>query len=275
MADPEGTGRLLDRELLSATLGIFRFELDGGVPPFEPGQFLTLGLPREPGAPRRVWRAYSIASPPEERAFVELYVRWAVAPRTGAFTTRLGLLQPGDPIHWRPPRGRFTIEHLRPDGTPELRRLVLLAGGTGLAPFVSYALHLRARGSTREVVVCHGASHADELAYRGLFERLSAEGVLRLAYLPTVSRPFDERSRHWHGQVGRVERLLERAPDGGPSALERRLGAPLSPATSFVHVCGFRGTVTAALERLLPLGFHDERHPHPDGGFDLKWESYG
>jgi ferredoxin--NADP+ reductase len=44
--------------------------------------------------------------------------------------------------------------------------MVLIGGGTGLAPFVSYSLHLRAIGNKREIVVLHGASYVDELGYR-------------------------------------------------------------------------------------------------------------
>jgi ferredoxin--NADP+ reductase len=35
----------------------------------------------------------------------------------------------------------------------DTRRMVLIGGGTGLAPFISYALHLKAIGSHREIVV--------------------------------------------------------------------------------------------------------------------------
>ena len=44
------------------------FDLEGGVPDFQPGQFVTLGLP-DPDPERdgkMVWRAYSIASAPSE-----------------------------------------------------------------------------------------------------------------------------------------------------------------------------------------------------------------
>jgi ferredoxin--NADP+ reductase len=280
MAREEKVARLVAREELTPTLGIFRFELEGGVPAFEPGQYLTLGLPGEGDEPV-VWRAYSIASPPEETRWVELYVRWMVHPVEGALTTRLGKLRVGDEARWLRPKGRFTIEAARPDGSPDTRRLVLIAAGTGVAPFVSYARHLHAAGSTRELLVCHGASYPDELGYRGLFEELQAasapedEAGWHLCYLPTVSRPLEDLSAEWRGETGRVHELLQRPGDGRPCALERALGDRLSPRTSFVHVCGFEGTVRDVLAALEPLDFRDPRHPREDGGYDLKWESFG
>jgi ferredoxin-NADP reductase len=46
-------------------------------------------------------------------------------------------------LYWSKPAGWFTLEDKRADGTPDTRRLVLVASGTGLAPFISYILHLK------------------------------------------------------------------------------------------------------------------------------------
>jgi ferredoxin--NADP+ reductase len=251
---------LVERELLGPTLGIFRLSPEGGVPDFEPGQFFLLGLP---DASELVWRAYSVASPPEERRLLEFFVRWAVHPQEGAFTTLLGRLALGDPVLWRGPKGHFTV-------APDERRLVLVAAGTGVAPFVSTVKHLQASGSTRDVVLCHGASYADELGYRAYFEELAAASA-RFRYLPTVSRPLAERNAGWRGASGRVHELLA----GAPSPYERLVGEPLAPETCVVHVCGFQGTVDAALAVLRPLGFRDRRAAGPEGRRDVEWESYG
>ena len=56
------------------------------------------------------------------------------------------------------PTGIFTINEKMPDGSPDNRRLVLIGGGTGLAPFISYSLHLKSKGTKRQIVVLHGAS---------------------------------------------------------------------------------------------------------------------
>ncbi len=261
--------RLLERLDLDPTLAIFRFALEPEVPPFEAGQYVTLGTRTAVG--EELWRPYSIASAPEERRWVELYVR--LAPHhAGSLTAELWRTAPGDELAWLSIKGRFTMVERRPDGAPDVRVLLLVAGGTGVAPFVSYVRHLRALGWPRRVVLCHGASHVVELGYRDLFERCAGE---RFAYLPTISRPDAEANRGWTGNVGRVHTLLQRAAGEPLSPVERALRAPLDPATCFVHVCGFAGTVAAAAETLSPLGFRTKPKPHEDGSYDLAFESYG
>ena len=52
-----------------------------------------------------------------------------------------------------------------------------MGGGTGLAPFISYSLHLKKIESRREIVVLHGASYVDELSYRELLTDLEEESL--------------------------------------------------------------------------------------------------
>jgi ferredoxin--NADP+ reductase len=113
----------------------------------------------------------------------------------------------GDELYWRKPAGAFTIEDKKADGSSDTRRLILVASGTGLAPFVSYALHLKSIGAKREIVLLHGAKYAQELGYRGVLERMAAADP-SFKYLPTVSRPDHPQSQGWQGSTGRVETLL-------------------------------------------------------------------
>ncbi|MGB8937950.1 MAG: ferredoxin--NADP reductase, partial [Candidatus Nitrosopolaris sp.] len=63
------------------------------------------------------------------------------------------------------------------DGSPDNRRLILMGGGTGLAPFIAYSLYLKQIQSRREIVVLHGASYVDELSYRELLTDLEEESL--------------------------------------------------------------------------------------------------
>ena len=272
------TATLVERRDLTETLAIFRFGLEGGVPTFEAGQFLLLGHADDAGDV--LWRAYSIASPPEVREHVELYIRLSQGEARRHLTAELWRLGVGDTVFWKPPRGRFTIADRLPDGAPDERRLLLLAGGTGVAPFVSQVLHLAHVGARREVVLGHGARHPRELGYHDLLsdlERRSRAGEpdgWRFRYLPTISRPDEPQSAGWTGHTGRVETLL-RSAGGAPSAVEAAIGGPLDPRTTCVHVCGFDGTVAAVLAALNPLGFRPPEHPRSDGSVDVRFESYG
>lgn len=266
-------GRIIYRHDLTPDLAILRIQPSDGspVPEFKAGQFITLGLKLEGDGDRITNRAYSLASPPEQKKYFELYIKWATEPVPGKFTTALFHMKEGDQLYWRKPAGAFTIEEKRPDGAPEERTMVLVASGTGLAPFISYVLHLKAVGSKRRVALLHGARSASELGYRDLLEKMARDNDV--IYLPTVSRPSDPASQGWTGHTGRVESLL--VPNGGKSELERALGHKVSPENSFFYICGYQGTIDSVISILQPLGFVSNRNKRKDGSFDIKVETYG
>jgi len=275
MSAQPSLGKLVYRKDLTPDLAIIRIQpFDGSpVPDFKPGQFVTLGLKLDGDGDKITNRAYSLSSPPEEKRHFELYVKWAQEPVPGKFTTALFDMKEEDQLYWRRPAGAFTIEDKKADGTIDERTLVLVASGTGLAPFVSYVLHLKAMGSKRRIALLHGARNAKELGYRDLFERLAKEGTL--IYLPTISRPSEPGSEGWIGHTGRVESLL--VPKGdGMSALESALGINrISPSDTFFHICGYSGTIDNVIAILQPLGFVSNRNKRQDGSFDIKVETYG
>lgn len=273
MSAQPSLGRIVYREDLTPDLTILRIQPGDGSPiqDFKPGQFITLGLKLD-GDDKITNRAYSLASPPEEKRYFELYIKWATEPFPGRFTTALFNMKAGDTLYWRKPAGAFTMEDKKADGTPDQRTLVLVASGTGLAPFVSYALHLKAASSKRKVAVLHGARNAMELGYRQLFEDMVRENP-NFIYLPTVSRPKEPSSQGWTGHTGRVETLL--VPNGGMSELEQAVGHKVTPDNSFFHICGYQGTIDSVVAILQPLGFVSNRNRRKDGSFDIKIETYG
>lgn len=268
-------GRLSYRKDLTPDLAILRMQpADGGpVPDFRAGQFVTLGI-QFPDEDRMTYRAYSISSPPEEKRYFELYIKWTTKPVMGKLTSALFGMKEGDTLYWRKPAGAFTIEDKKADGTPDSRRLVLVASGTGLAPFISYVLHLKSIGSKREIVLLHGAKYAQELGYRDILEKMAGGDSLNFKYLPTVSRPDHELSRSWRGSTGRVETLLVDKVDDR-SHLEKTVGEKVTPENSFFHVCGYQGTIDSVVSILGPLGFVTNRSKRKDGSFDIKIETYG
>jgi ferredoxin/flavodoxin---NADP+ reductase len=265
-------GKLIYRTDIAPDLAILRIQPADGraIPDFKAGQFVTLGL-QIPGEDKITYRAYSISSPPEEKRYFELYVKLAREPVMGKLTSALFDLKVGDALYWRKPAGAFTLEDRRPDGSIDSRRLVLVASGTGLAPFVSYLLHLQDTGSNRRIILLHGARNVQELGYRSIFESMEKGGSF--VYLPTVSRPGDELSKGWQGHTGRVESLLMR--NGGESILEKSIGQQVTPENSFFHVCGYQGTIDSVIGVLSPLGFVTNRNKRKDGSYDIKIETYG
>jgi len=262
-------------------LGVFRFKpKEGGeVPQYKAGQFLTLGV-FVPAENKVIRRAYSIASNPENRNYIELYIRWVRKPLPGRLTTVLFSAKEGDEIIWLKPTGPFTIEEKKHDGEPDNRRIVCLGGGTGLAPFVSYAKHLHAVGSKREIVVFHGASYVDELGYREELTRLEEESLDRgkdkwnFRYRSTISRSDEWFNRTWNGNKGRVESFLQ-AKDGEMSPLEKLVGEKITKDNTVFFICGWQGTIDGCMDVLTPKGFVTERNKRADKSFEIKFESYG
>jgi ferredoxin--NADP+ reductase len=267
--------------VLKEDLMIFRIKpSDANIPDFKAGQFLTIGL-HVPSEGKIVRRAYSIASPPEEKNVFELLVRWVKKPVPGRLTTELFNRRELDEILWVKPTGAFTIDEKKHDSTPDNRRMVLIGGGTGLAPFISYVLHLRAMGSQREIVVLHGASYVDELSYRELLTELENESLDRgkdkwnFRYRASISRPQEWFNRSWNGQKGRVESFLRPKLGTDKSPLEELVGESITPDNTIFYVCGWQGTVDGALDYLIPKGFVTERNKRKDGSYAVKFESYG
>jgi ferredoxin--NADP+ reductase len=267
--------------VLKEDLAIFRIKPnEGQVPDFKPGQFVTIGV-NVPSEGKMVRRAYSIASPPQQKRYFELILRWVKKPVPGRLTTQMFNKREGDEVSWVKPTGIFTINEKMSTGVPDNRRMVLIGGGTGLAPFISYSLYLKALGSKREIIVLHGASYVDELSYRDLLTDLEYESIDKgkdnwnFRYRASISRPQEWFNRSWSGHKGRVESFLRPKAGKDKSPLEELVGETITPENTSFYVCGWQGTVDGVLDSLVPKGFVTERKKRKDGTFDVKFESYG
>ena len=268
-------------QLLKEDLGIFRLvPKEGNVPDFKPGQFLTIGMPVKAEGGKIVRRAYSIASHPENKKCFEFVIRWVRKPFPGRLTTELFNAKEGDEIRWLNPTGHLTINDELPNGEPDTRRIVCIGGGTGLAPFVSYAQHLHDIGDKREIVVLHGASYVDELSYKQLLTDLENESVDRGAdkwnfkYRAAISRPQEWFNRAWKGQTGRVEQFLRSKMDEN-SPLEELVGEKITKENTMFYICGWQGTIDGTMDYLENKDFVTERKKRGDGSYEVKFESYG
>ena len=269
-------------QLLKEDLGIFRIvPNDGQVPDFQAGQFITIGMPNPTENNKIVRRAYSISSHPENRKYIELVIRWVRKPIPGRLTTQLFNAKAGDEVSWIKPTGAaLSINEKLPDGSKDERRIVCVGGGTGLAPFVSFAQHLHDVNDKREIIVLHGASYVDELSYRELLTELENESLDKgkdkwnFKYRAAISRPQEWFNRSWGGQTGRVEKFL-RPTDGDKSPLEELVGDKITKDNTIFYVCGWQGTIDGCMDFLKPKGFVTQQEKREDGSFELKFESYG
>jgi len=226
--------RIVEREDLTDSVARFVIRPDGDLPRPEPGQYLTLGLVIDG---RLLQRPYSTATAPGDRDALEFLIRRVPG---GALTPHLWSLQAGDRLRVGRPKGLFT----RIPG--DLRTHLLVATGTGLAPFKAMVEAIQREPVRPRVVVVHGVSHVAELAWRDRFEGLTAASGLD--YLATISRSADPANDGWTGRTGRAESVLD--------AVWTEAG--LTSSGTVAYLCGNPSMIAAARETLLQRGLSDE-----------------
>src|SRR5262245_35899443 len=214
---------MVERVDLTDALTLFRIMPDERPAPgwFVPGQYCVLGMNNaDQPALGSVRRSMSIASAPEDDGPVEFYIRFVAKPESeNPLTHLLWKLKDGDRMYMRPKAaGVFTVKDTA--GVGDARFKVMVAAGTGSAPFVSIVrseLRRDPRADLSRFVLLHGASYASDLGHRD--ELMAMVRDHGLHYFGSVSRP--KPGDGWDGDKGRVESYFEPARLG---ELERRLG---------------------------------------------------
>ncbi len=258
----EMNATVLQRVDITPELMILRVAPNGwDLPDFEPGQFGVLGLPGShprhelcdpedpPATPDKlIRRAYSVASSSLERQYVEFYI---TVVRSGALTPRLWTLKTGDSL-WLGPKfsGMFTI-----DQVPQDKDVVLIATGTGLAPYMSMIRSELLHHRDRRIGVIHGARHSWDLGYRSelsTFDRM----LPNFTYLPIISEP-DEEPVKWGGLTGFINHLWEQ------DVVQERLGFRPTTEQTHVFLCGNPLMIEGMIEVLGREGFVEQTKKEP------------
>ena len=243
---------VIGREEINPQLVILRVRPDAAMFDFKPGQFGVLGLqgsaprvveatpedvPSEPD--KMIRRAYSIASSSLEKRYVEFYLTLITS---GQLTPRLFALKHGDRVFLGPKAsGVFTLDKVAPE-----KAVILIATGTGLAPYISMLRTMLVNEVNRRFVVLHGARYSYDLGYRGELESL-ARLRSNLTYIPSITRP--DQDPHFHGHTGRIQALVEQG------VLEKESGVDLDPAKAEVFLCGNPDMVSVVKNILEKKGF--------------------
>ncbi|MBC7974728.1 MAG: hypothetical protein H7138_07045 [Myxococcales bacterium] len=259
MAKPlEYNATLTERVDVTDALTLFRITPDqppAQRPWFVPGQYCVLGLNNaEKPELGSVRRSMSIASAPEDDGPTEFYVRWVAKPESeNPLTHLLWKLKAGDRVYMRAvAAGVFTVKDTIGLEDPRIR--VMVAAGTGSAPFVSMVRSELRRDPNADLskwVLLHGASYPADLGYREELAQMIERNGLK--YWGTVSRPTE--APNWRGDTGRVEAFF----DGARLAdFEQRLGLPrggFNPKNVVIFICGLTGTITGTVIPLIDRGF--------------------
>ena len=117
---------------------------------FKPGQFMQIKVPGI-----EVVRAYSLASNPSDKTYVEMIIRYV--PNGQATTFVHKALEEGDKITLTGPFGDFFLQENSD------KPIVCIAGGSGKAPIRSILFRLKELGMTRKVKYFFGARAVRDL----------------------------------------------------------------------------------------------------------------
>ncbi|HET58634.1 MAG TPA: dihydroorotate dehydrogenase electron transfer subunit [Deltaproteobacteria bacterium] len=160
---------------------VIEVELPGLFGVVNPGQFVMF----RPGAGETplLSRPFSVCSQTETGETTKIELLYRVV---GAGTARMASLRQGDTVNVLGPLGRgFDMD--------EGRRVILVAGGVGVAPLISYADRRRAQEEGGRVRI---------IAYVGAADEESIAGVDRLEqYCDEVKIATDDGSRGFRGTV--------------------------------------------------------------------------
>ena len=202
-----------------------------GWPGHRAGQHVDVRLTAEDGY--QAQRSYSIASA-HDGTRVELTVERLDDGEVSPYLT--DELRPGDRIELRGPVGGYFVWEPSQGGP-----LLLVAGGSGVAPLMAMIRARAAAGSEADTRLLFSSRSWDDVIYRNELERLEGDG-LRVVHTLTRSQPHG-----WTGYARRAD--AEMLAKIGPSPPER----------PHVYVCGPTTFVEAVAEALVQLGHEPQR----------------
>lgn len=189
---------------------------------FKPGQYCTIGVDG-------LERPYSIVSSPDEEE-IELFIEIVPLP-LGKLTPILHKLEVGTELTLRPrAKGIFVIQ-------PDFKNHIFVATVTGVVPYISiirkylgdseWPVSDKVAHDDYTFHVLEGASYDDEFGYDEEMTRLAAEHDF-ISFLPSVSRPTEEKNANWTGATGRINTLVE----------DYVAGLGLDPKETCIYACG-------------------------------------
>lgn len=231
---------------------------------FAPGQFIFIKVPhgyvtkwnkRYSTNHSTIVRPYSIASAPHQLPYLDLIIGHQrnppgkTVPPGLASTYIHTTLKVGDMLTFSSPHGNLMTMH---DDDTETRSdpLILVAGGTGLAPFLSVLNHYFQTNQQRQIYLYLGVKSIRDLLLDETLSRWASTHEY-FRYIPTLSKPAEGKS--WQGRIGYVNTILDQ--DFNPPLI-----ADVALAGSPIMI---RETIRVLQEKGLPRHrIHYDEVPH-------------
>jgi Na+-transporting NADH:ubiquinone oxidoreductase subunit F len=212
----------------------FRFELtEPARMNFTAGHYVQLICPPYAEGVESTTRAFSIASNPTDNRHIELIIRRA--PNGICTTWLFDYLKVGDAAEMTGPYGDF---HLSDSTAP----MIFIAGGSGMAPFVSILHQMKNTGLVRKAQYFFGGNSVQDLYLTQKMREFEAS-LPNFSFIPVVAclSPQD----NWLGQTGLVTNVV------------RQSCANLNGYEGYL--CGSPGMIDASIKVLLELGIGQDK----------------
>lgn len=192
--------------------------------PFVAGQAAMVGL-----ADRAERKPYSFASSPEAQQLRDVVEFLVEVEADGQARPHLDGVGPGSRVAVDGPVGGFVLPQRLP------RALLLVAGGTGIAPLRAMITSALARRRPPSVTLLYSARTPGEFAFTRELLALSRQKKIRL--VRTVTRAG---GRSWRGRRGRIRQAW--------------VNALVRGRTPLCYVCGPEGFVARLIDMLRKAG---------------------
>ena len=197
-----------------------------------PGQYMQIETPKYKKTPEPVYRAYSIATDPLDKTHVDLCIR--LVPGGICTTYVFEHMKQDDTIKLNGPYGDFFLSETEKD-------MVFIAGGSGMAPFLSMLAHIKNEGITRNVTYFFGARGRRDLICLDQMKAFE-EAIPNFKFVPCLSEPFPK--DNWEGKTGLVTDVMKRHC---PNLTEME-----------AYLCGSPGMIDASIAALTANGMPEE-----------------
>jgi NAD(P)H-flavin reductase len=209
--------------------------IDNTGTPFDPGMFFMITGVDSTGK-RYVSRSFSIASDPSSPVQEYFIVRRSHVGTSIEHTSHFTEANLGDTYYIKGPYGQFRFD------PQENKKVLFIAGGTGLAPFVSMLRHIRQVNSGNDIDLIYSIKYPTEIIRKQ--ELVDYAKTLNLKTTITVTRlqPTDV----WDGEKGHVDAAMIQRHS--PDVVERTC-----------YICGPPAFVKAIKDALASLGVKPEK----------------
>ena len=184
---------------------------------------------------RHVARALSIASDPSSPN-MEFFVIKNPTHGDHIGQSHFVDVQIGDSFLIKGPNGQFRFDPNR-DG-----KVLFIAGGTGVAPFMSMLRHMKIVGAKTDVTMLYSIKFPTEIIRKPEFDQLAEQLGLKLTVTVTRPAPGDG----WTGQTGHIDNNL--IAKDVPDFMDR-----------MTYICGPLPFVKAIKDALAVLNVKPER----------------